>query len=223
MKQELHLSDFFLREFIAELIQNTKPSPIKKGSEEDIFEELTETEIRPMPTGMIPSQFQVKKSLRIIPKRSFPTIQTTESTISGKIESPITQEMQVSPKPSLKGNVFPRQMAGAPIIRPPPGSPDVGKLNLILADARVGSIECPGPNKNVLVRKDGTIQQTNLTLNKEEIKKIIDDFSEKTRIPLIGGTFKAAVGNVIMTAVISDFVGSRFIIQKRNPFQSVMG
>jgi len=219
MKKELHLPEMFLRSFITELIKNTKPSA--KESEEDLFEELTEPDIRPMPAGMIPSQFQIKKPLRIVPKGSIPSISTTKPIIPGKIETPITQ-MEASPKPGSKLSNLPPQKPGVPITRLPPGSPDIGKLNLILADPRVESIECTGPSKNILVRKDGTIQRTNIILTKEEIKKIIDDFSKKTKIPLIGGTFKAAIGSVIMTAVISDFVGSRFIVQKRNPFQALM-
>lgn len=93
--------------------------------------------------------------------------------------------------------------------------PSMLKLNFLVADPSVSSIECPGPNKPLLVNKGGMIQATNILLTKDEVDNIIREFSEKTRIPLIQGTFKAVFGRLLVTAVISEFVGTRFIIQKR--------
>ena len=70
-------------------------------------------------------------------------------------------------------------------------------------------------NKPIIINKSGTILTTNITLSKNEIDSIIEEFSTKTRIPLIQGTFKALLGNLLITAVISEFVGTRFLIQKR--------
>jgi hypothetical protein len=46
----------------------------------------------------------------------------------------------------------------------------------------------------------------------------MSSISEQTKIPLIPGIFKAVLNNLIITAVLSDYVGTRFIIQKRSPF-----
>lgn len=102
-----------------------------------------------------------------------------------------------------------------------PGYMDLGKLNLFIADPRINQIECYGPAKEVLVKVGGQTQKTRINLSKEEIQNVIMSFSEKTRIPLIKGVFRAALGNLILTAVISDFVDSRFTIQKRVPFQKL--
>ena len=95
----------------------------------------------------------------------------------------------------------------------------LGSLTPILKDPSVLSVECPGPNKNILVNKSGRVQPASVKLSDDEIMSILNEFSEKTRIPVISGMFKAAYKDLIMTSVISEYVGTRFIIQKRNPFQ----
>lgn len=97
------------------------------------------------------------------------------------------------------------------------GIESLSKLNFLIADPSIFSIECPGPNKIILINRQGMVQATNIMLTKEEIDKIINEFSERTHIPLIQGTFKAVSGKLLITAVISEFVGTRFIIQKRVP------
>ena len=96
---------------------------------------------------------------------------------------------------------------------------NLGKLAGILTDPSVFSIECPGPYKNLLVNRSGSIQTSALALTPEEINSVMHNISEQTRIPITPGVFRAAVQDLIVTAVMSDFVGTRFVIQKRNPFQ----
>jgi hypothetical protein len=96
---------------------------------------------------------------------------------------------------------------------------NLGKLTQLLVDPSVFSVECPGPDKNVVVNRAGVPQTSAIILTKEEIDKIIDEVSDKTRIPILSGLFKAAFQDLLITAVVSDFVGTRFLIQKRSPFQ----
>ncbi|MFH1290628.1 MAG: hypothetical protein ABIH92_04430 [Nanoarchaeota archaeon] len=129
------------------------------------------------------------------------------------------------PKPTQKLQVYhpvplPKQY------QPPKSKPgqvpetiNLGKITAPLLDPAVFSIECPGPAKNLLVNRSGTIQTTSIVLSKDEINQLMQTISEKTRIPLISGVFKAAYQDLIITAVVSDFVGTRFMIQKRTPFQ----
>ncbi len=91
----------------------------------------------------------------------------------------------------------------------------LAKLDNLLEDPSVRNIECPGPNKPVLIYKSGTIQPTNILFTADEIDKIMKEISDKTRIPLTTGVFKAALHRFIVTAVLSEFVGTRFIIQKK--------
>jgi len=109
----------------------------------------------------------------------------------------------------------------APMLKPgqKPETVDLGKVASLLRDPAVFSVEVPGPTKQVLVNRGGQVQTTSLSLNKEEIDEIMNNVSDKTRIPLISGLFKAAYQDLIITAVVSEFVGTRFMIQKRLPFQ----
>ncbi len=95
---------------------------------------------------------------------------------------------------------------------------DLGKLNPLLNDNQINMIECPGPNKYLRIKKAGRVSMTKITISQKEIKEIIDNFAKKARVPVIGGVFKTAVGNLTITAVISDFVGSRFLITRHSPY-----
>ncbi len=94
----------------------------------------------------------------------------------------------------------------------------LGKIEPILRDPTVLSVECPGPTKNVLVGKVNGIQTAPFSLTQEEINGIMNEISEKTRIPILQGLFKAVYNDLLVTAIISDYIGTRFFIQKRTPF-----
>ncbi|MDP7521143.1 MAG: hypothetical protein QF567_02830 [Candidatus Pacearchaeota archaeon] len=90
---------------------------------------------------------------------------------------------------------------------------NLGKLNPLLGDPMVKAIECDGADEKIKVRTMG-LKVTNIILNKEEIDEIIKKFSESTKIPIQEGIFKVALGGLILTAIISSVVGSKFIIKK---------
>lgn len=84
----------------------------------------------------------------------------------------------------------------------------------IMSDPRVNILECPGPNKFLLVKTATRIMMTKIKLSEEQIKYVVEKFSLETKIPIIGGLFRAMKDNLIITAVISEIAGSRFIIKK---------
>lgn len=97
---------------------------------------------------------------------------------------------------------------------------DLGKLNPLIKDPTVISVECDGPDKNIIIRRiRGEKRITNIVLNEQEIKEIISIFSGAAKIPSHEGIFKAAVGKLIISAVISDVIGGRFLITKLSPFE----
>lgn len=98
------------------------------------------------------------------------------------------------------------------------GRINLGKVAQLLRDPSVLSVECTGPGKHLLVNRAGVIQTTPVTLTKEEIDQILGEISVQTQIPIVPGIFKALLKNILLTAVVSDYVGTRFIIQKRMPF-----
>jgi len=90
---------------------------------------------------------------------------------------------------------------------------DLGKLTQLAADPVIQTIECNGPNEKVIIRDPGQ-KATQLILNKEEIAKIIQTFANTARIPVSEGIFRVAVGKLVLSAIISEVVGSKFIIKK---------
>ncbi|MFH1307688.1 MAG: hypothetical protein ABIH72_02450 [archaeon] len=116
------------------------------------------------------------------------------------------------------GTATPKEMIMPDLTKPLPPGFDLGKLNMFLPDQRISMIECPGPGKYIIVRSRLKSNMTNIVLTEQEIREVVEKFSFAAKIPIIGGLFKAAVGNLVMIALISDFVGSRFIITKASPY-----
>ena len=93
---------------------------------------------------------------------------------------------------------------------------NVNKIQIFISDLDIESIECPGKEKNIIIKKRSQTMRTEIKLNEKDIGEIINEFSEKARIPIIEGLLKARVGRLQISAVISDEAGSRFIITRRD-------
>ncbi|MFH1452199.1 MAG: hypothetical protein ABIF88_03440 [archaeon] len=92
-----------------------------------------------------------------------------------------------------------------------------GKLDPLLRDPSVHQIECPGAGKLVSVIRMGQRQITKIVLTASEIKQIIENVSNAAHIPLLNGVFRAVVDDFSISAVISDMIGSRFVMKKLIP------
>lgn len=112
------------------------------------------------------------------------------------------------PEPALPGTVS--------YIRPIPTSEeiDLGNLNILIKDPLVKIIECNGTNENIIVMGMMGRKPTPIELTSEEIEEIVGKFAAASRIPVHEGLFKAAVGNLVISAVISEITGVKFIIRK---------
>lgn len=104
-------------------------------------------------------------------------------------------------------------------LRPHPTqeSIDLGKINKLINNPHVKSIECTGPNQSLLLRTSRGKNKSGISLTNEEINGILEKFSEKANIPIEKGIFRAVVGKFSITAVVSESVGSRFIIREIPP------
>ena len=91
---------------------------------------------------------------------------------------------------------------------------DLGKLNPLLADHAVNVIESNGSDQTVIVKGGMGTKPTNIILSEQEINQIIQIFSKKSKIPAGEGAVKIALGRYILSAIISEEAGSRFIITK---------
>jgi len=91
---------------------------------------------------------------------------------------------------------------------------DLGKLNSLIKDPLVKNIECLGPNQKIIVSGMMGRRKTDIALSRDEIEQIIKKFSETAKIPVHEGVFKVVVGKLVFSAVISNIIGSKFIIRK---------
>ena len=94
---------------------------------------------------------------------------------------------------------------------------DIGKLNILVNDQNVRTIECNGPEEPIVVRGSMGAKNTNIILNEEEVNDVLRKFSDASRIPISEGIFKIIVGKLILSAIVSEVVGSKFIIRKMAP------
>ena len=91
---------------------------------------------------------------------------------------------------------------------------DLGALNPLIADPTINLIECESPNNYVTIRRLRNETRTiNMKLTENEIEEIIKKFARLSKIPFENGPFKAAVGKLVISAVVSD-AGSSFVITK---------
>lgn len=227
----------FLKEFTKSLILNSKPKrdlfpnhPVKPNlsqlvnlPENQLIEDMTSsikqtTEISvQMPQQTMP---QMKTPL----PRSQPNPMTVNLPQRNRLQ-PTQQQMPLqniqikSMMPRFSQN--PEIASISPNPQPPPQGFSLIKIDSLIRDNQITAIECAGPGKPLIVRSLGRVSPTRISLSEEEIKKIIETYSLYSRIPMMEGVFKAAVGNTLITAVISDFVGSRFIINKFTPYSLI--
>ena len=95
---------------------------------------------------------------------------------------------------------------------------EFGKIDMLIKDPSITTIECVGPGKEINIIRAGIKQATKITINLEEINNILKKIAEIARVPLIEGIFRAAVRDFIIDAVVSKTIGSRFVIKKYNPY-----
>lgn len=135
------------------------------------------------------------------------------------------QPTPVRINPSLTQKIIPQNVINLPKTTPLPvppqfainlfqSPPNYGKLNMLIRDPSVMYIDCQGPNKRIFVVKNGQKQQTNIALAKEEIQMLLENLSNKTKIPLVAGVFRVSWDNFIINATISDTLESKFLIKR---------
>lgn len=229
---------FIFLEFTKELIRNYSPEKILKIKNEmkerlELENELkkTKNEIKEhtpifsvvKPQVIIQKEPPVKqewfnpikeeqKSPVLKKEAKFPDMQKYRKPIEIKREENVFRELKLV-MPETK---FPLHIQ---YIKPVPMNKeiDLGKLNPLVNDKFVKVIECYGSNENIMVKGAMGTKKTAVVLTDDEIKSIVNKFSEETKIPAQEGIFKVAAGRLLFSAIISDIVGSKFIISKITP------
>lgn len=99
---------------------------------------------------------------------------------------------------------------------------ELGKLNQLINDPQIKIIECHKEDENLIVKGTFGIKKVNITLSKEDIEETIKKFSEEAKIPVEEGVFRVAVGRLVLLAIISDVINTKFIIRKISPMPPPM-
>jgi hypothetical protein len=108
------------------------------------------------------------------------------------------------------------------LIRPTPNpeeSIELNKIDNLIKDPFVKTIECPGRGKNLLVTGKMGRKMTRIILTSEEINEILNKFSKATKIPVNDGFYKVAYGNLIFFSRISNLICISFEIKKIPPLR----
>jgi hypothetical protein len=195
----------FLLAFTKELIKHSQNKDISNLQRIIELEESKRKE-------KIPSAFHVEYTPA--PKKL--NAPAPEKKISPKIPvariKPLTRRIirpaLIIPEPKLPSHLE--------YLRPVPTSGveiDLLKINPLIKDPGVRVIE-GNPDERVKVSGGMGTKPTSIVLSKEDIDAIIDKFSKASKIPAGEGIYRVVVGNLSLSAVISEMVGSRFVIRK---------
>jgi hypothetical protein len=187
----MDLKSEFIREFTKELILNNL-TPEERWT---MYKEKDEEEILLDKIKKVIEKYNLKKEIGSI-YQSFTPITNNENYYSESEQ----QEFQEENENNINENL--------------------ANISNLIEDPSVTSIECPGPKRMVIIKKFNKRMPLHIYLNQDEINFILDYFSQESRIPRIGGVFKAIINNMIMTAIDSEFAGPRFIITKTSPHPS---
>jgi hypothetical protein len=168
---------------------------------------------------MIRSGYSEEKRKQVPYRKIIPKIPTKPIEQKPVLEKTIKGKM--SPKSNPFQNNIPKDSLSPNPVKTNSGESGMKKIEPMLKDISVLSIECPGPGKNLLLKRNNQTNIARIVLSQNEINDIAEDFSRQARIPIVGRILKAAVGNTVISAVISEFVGSRFIINKITPYSLI--
>jgi hypothetical protein len=204
----------FIREFTFQIIKiiGLKNYPIQEKN-------VINADLIPKLSHHLRQRQQIKNSLQIIPS-SINNQKIIQKQISKQIQKkPLDQRYQRQMRRAFipQRNIIPPpvQLPHSLINEVVVSPQEYGKIAQLINDPSVQQIECPGAGKQILVLRLGQKQITRITLSVAEISELIETISNKAHIPLLNGVFRAAVDHLLVSAVVSEMIGTRFVIKKQ--------
>lgn len=188
---------FFLEKFTEELIKNSRDEILRL---QDVIEQ-EEKEIKKEVSAKIKKETSARDVF--IPSRHL--LMQRKSVVKH------AGEYFPTPQPHFMPRKLPQRF---PFAQKNTNEIDLEKINSFIKNPSIRSIECQGEGENILIRGAMGNKKTDVILSEEEISQIIKKFSETARMPIHDGVFKVAIKGFVLSAIISDIVGSRFIITK---------
>ena len=230
MFQEKQISEefgvSFLLQFTRELIKHAwtdqiEPEKLSLSKKEGIKQKVKQTikeESKLKKEELSPSL--LKKGLELsdsIPKPKKLGVlrpKAPVASILGKTQQPIPRSRKLLIRPlKIPEPKFPQRLQ---YLKPIPTHKEINleKLDSLIKDPAVRLIQCDGANQSIIVIGTMGMKRTGITLTKEEIDGVLKKFSETSKIPLQEGIFRVVVGKLILLAIISKVISSKFIIKK---------
>jgi hypothetical protein len=236
LKKELNFirfKKFFLLEFTRQLIKNSAPSDIfklqtilekeKKYKIEEAKDKIKErmkdeedvsTKLKEIEEGKINAKPSIIHSaVGMFGTQDIPHINPFKESFKGyfKKDNFVDPFKKIGLK--IPESKFPVHLQ---YIKPVPMNNEIelGKLNPLITDPMVRIIECYGPGENIVVQGNMGTKKTGIILDREEIDTIIQRFSRETKIPIEEGIFKVVAGKLMILAIVSGVVASKFTIKK---------
>ena len=213
MNKIIDLRKLFLQQFIQEVLKHATQQKIQlseeKLEEKSILPSLEEG-IEKESTEKIDSPLTIKRKMPAPVLQRRPIHQFSSSAPSRPLPYKIPQIL-----------LHQRPQAPKVYLAPPTESwlvnmKSLARIQPLLTDQTITTVECPGPGMPIMIARGTYVQSTPVHFKAEEIKEIIKEVSARTKIPLnTSGVFTASIGDIIITAVLSEFVGTRFVIQKK--------
>lgn len=136
--------------------------------------------------------------------------------------SPKSLEMISPPLPSLPSSPSSQSLQSLRGLKERPSSEKgkefislgFGRLDELLNDKEVKTIQCDGANIPVKVTRNNEVIETTIMLTEEEIKSIVKRFAELANTELTEPAFSARFNGLEISAYISVFKGTKFIIRR---------
>jgi len=120
---------------------------------------------------------------------------------------------EFTPLPGAQIPIKPRAFA-----RPEPAGEvagiKFGKLTPIIQNPSINVIECPGPGREIIIRTYNIRKPYPVVLSKGEMQKLIEQFAEKAKVPVINGLMRAWIDKFMISATIVNNQVENFILQK---------
>lgn len=233
----------FLAFFLREVIKNSNPQAFKKKhSETNLNQDLLQRlqRIIPQSKKILPEKNSVKNPPNSSKEqRRNPMDEGYQKSIMSQGHD-TNLNIAENEKPSLnmpKTNLSPQKNPARILRVPQPKLPpeysklkrfqglnpifqnqnlDLGKINPLINDSSVKIIESDGPGEPVKIQAN-TVQYSNIILEKEDIKKILEEFARVSKIPLTEGDYRVVAGRFILWAHYSKENESNFTIRKMPP------
>lgn len=204
----------FLREFARQLIINYPLGPelYTPSSEQNLPEQLSNRELEKIQISQTSLAEIQNKEYLVSPQESERRITLNQQGYDLQAPQRIIAIKEIDTPPP----VMPQAMSSSITSRRPQQAPP--KMNTIdqwLTNQAIESVECTGPDQNLIIKRNGSITQSQTRLNQKEIGDIVQELASRSHASFEEGVLKGETKGWSVIGVVSEFGGNRFLLQKK--------